>query len=131
MEEVSRIESFEDLKAWKACRAFRLFSVSCARQLPGEERYLLGDQIRRSARSITANIAEGYGRYHYKENIQFCRQARGSLYEVLDHFITAHHEKLITSECLEECRAHHKSAAKILNGYINYLLKASSQNRAK
>ena len=127
MEETTQIQSFEDLMAWKACRTFRLFAVSCVNQLPRDEKYLLGDQIRRAARSTTANIAEGYGRYHYKENIQFCRQARGSLYEVLDHFIAAHDEKLITSNCLDECRTHHESAIKILNGYINYLRRAASK----
>ena len=47
--------------------------------LPEEEKYNLSSQMRRAAVSITANIAEGYGRYHYQENIQFCRQSRGVL----------------------------------------------------
>ena len=50
------------------------------------------DQLIRATRSITANIAEGHGRYHFQENIQFCRQARGSLTETLDHLICAQDE---------------------------------------
>ena len=53
------------------------------------------DQVIRSSRSITANIAEGHGRYHYQENIQFCRTARGSLTESLDHLICALDEGFI------------------------------------
>jgi len=49
----------------------------------------------RASRSVTANIAEGHGRYHFQENIQFCRQARGSLYELIDHLYVAIDEKYI------------------------------------
>ena len=41
----------------------------------------IGDQFTRAADSIALNIAEGYGRFHYKENKQFCWYARGSLFE--------------------------------------------------
>lgn len=77
----------------------------------------------RASRSITANIAEGYGRYHYQENIQFCRQARGSLYELLDHFTVALDEKYISQEQFEEFRIEIFESVKILNGYIKYLQK--------
>jgi hypothetical protein len=43
----------------------------------------------RASRSAQAKIAEGYGRINYQENIQFCRPARGSLYELIDHFTAA------------------------------------------
>jgi four helix bundle protein len=99
------IRSFEDLRCWQDAREFRLYIArSVVSALPKEERYRLGDQLLRSARSITANIAEGYGRYHYLDNSKFCSIARGSCYEVLDHLITAHDEKMISSELLDTGR---------------------------
>lgn len=88
---------------------------------PADERYRLSDQLIRASRSISANIAEGYGRYHFQENIQFCRQARGSLTECLDHLICACDEKYITDEQLQEQRTHYHHVIKLLNGYISYL----------
>jgi four helix bundle protein len=57
----------------------RLYALACV--LPPHESYNLASQIRRAAISLTANIAEGYGRFHFKENVQSCRIARGSAYE--------------------------------------------------
>ena len=80
--------NFTDLEVYKACRNLRKEVSDFVKvKLPQEEKYKLYDQIIRSSRSITANIAEGYGRYYYKENIQFCRISRGSLNETLEHFI--------------------------------------------
>jgi four helix bundle protein len=72
---------FYDLPVYKTCRAFRKKISTIARQFPKSEEYLLKAQSLDSGRSITANIAEGFGRYHYQENIQFSRQSRGSLDE--------------------------------------------------
>jgi len=91
--------------------------------MPSKERYRLSDQIIRASRSVTANIAEGHGRYHYQENIQFCRQARGSLYELFDHFTVALDEKYITEDSFEKFKSKIFSIIKILNGYIKYLQK--------
>ena len=89
---MSEINTFKDLDCWTACRDVRLFiaKIVCP-ALPRDEKYRLGDQVLRAARSGTANIAEGYGRFHYLDNAKFCSNARGSVYEVLDHLITAHH----------------------------------------
>lgn len=75
----------------------------------------------RAARSTTANIAEGYGRFHYQETIQYCRHARGSCYEVLDHIIEARDSGYIKDELVSECRKHLELAVKLINGYIRYL----------
>jgi len=122
------VQSFEDLKVWQACRELRLLVAAFVKTLPGSEKHRLADQMLRAARSTTANIAEGYGRFHYQENIQFCRQARGSLYEVLDHFISAHDEALATEEELRKARALIDKALALLNGYINYLRKAKANS---
>jgi four helix bundle protein len=126
--ERTRIKTFEDLECWQKCRTLRLF---VARQvipaLPRDERYRLGDQVLRAARSTTANVAEGYGRFHYLENAKFCSNARGSCWEVLDHLITGNDEEFISAELLDRGRALVDQAVKLLNGYMNYLKRAHSE----
>ena len=114
---------FRDLTAWQKCRDLRVKFAEMCKGFPSEEKYSLKSQIIRASRSATACIAEGYGRYHYQENIQFCRQARGSLYELIDHVLVCE-ESGYTSEV--ECNnsiKEIKEAVKVLNGYIRYLQK--------
>ena len=119
-----KITSFEDLECWQACRRLRIFiAKTIVPSLPKEERYGLASQILRSARSTTANIAEGYGRFHYLDNAKFCSNARGSCFETLDHLITANDEEMISTDTLVEGRKLTDEANKILNGYIKYLRK--------
>jgi four helix bundle protein len=94
--------------------------------LPKEERYRLGDQFLRAAHSTTANIAEGYGRFHYLDNAKFCSNARGSCWEVLDHLITGNDERLISEELLDRGRDLVGHAIKLLNGYMAYLKRANA-----
>ena len=68
-------QSFEDLYVYRLARDFGKSMTELARRLPTDERFNLSIQIRRAALSVTNNIAEGMGRYHYQENIQFCRQS--------------------------------------------------------
>lgn len=118
-------QNFEQLECWKACRELRLFVLNkVAPLLPAEERYRLLDQLIRAARSTTANIAEGDGRFHYQDNAKFCRNARGSCKEVLDHFITANDEGLVSAELLLQGRVLVERAVKLLSAYIRYLIQA-------
>ncbi|MBK8140675.1 MAG: four helix bundle protein [Chitinophagaceae bacterium] len=77
-------------------------------------------QIKDSARSVTANIAEGYGRFHYQEAIQFCRISRGSLLETYDHLSSALEEKYISETLFMEMKTKQEQLLKMLNGYIAY-----------
>lgn len=121
------IRTFEDLECWKACRELRIFVArGLCKALSKDERYRLGDQILRSARSTTANIAEGYGRFHYLDNAKFCSNARGSCWETLDHMITANDEELISNDLLAQGRDIASKAVALLNGYISYLRKAAA-----
>ena len=79
------MNTVEELACYKLARQLRKAVSGFTKTLPREEVYKLKDQIVRSARSVPANIAEGYGRHHHKENVQFCRIARGSLTEPLEH----------------------------------------------
>ena len=81
------MNSFKELEVLKSAREHRKSISKLIKSFPKEEKYRLIDQILRSSRSVAANIAEGFGRYHYQENIQFCRQARGSLNETLEHLM--------------------------------------------
>ncbi len=119
------IRSFEDLDCWKACRELRLFVFrEIMPALRKEERYRLGDQVMRAARSTTANVAEGYGRYNYMDNRKFVGIARGSCHEVVDHLITAHDEQMIAEALLEKGRNLAMEAIRLLNGYMAYLKRA-------
>src|SRR5947199_4830876 len=123
--------TFEDLEGWKQCRTLRLFvAKSVIPVLPKDERYRLGDQLLRAARSTTANIAEGYGRFHYLDNAKFCSNSRGSCWEVLDHLITAEDEALASAELLSRGRTLVQEAVKVLSGYMSYLKQSSGQTPA-
>jgi four helix bundle protein len=125
-----KIKSFEELEAYKASREFRIFIHSKIMPLIlSKNEYDLLNQIKRSARSVTANIAEGYGRFHYMDNSKFCGVARGSIYETLEHCITANDKKLISDELLLESRTLFNKAIAPLNGYINYLFRAAEKSK--
>jgi four helix bundle protein len=66
--------------------------------LPKEEKFNLDIQIRKASVSSTSNTAEGYGRYHYQEGIQFYRISRGSLFELKDHLISCYDIGYIADE---------------------------------
>ena len=124
---MSEFRTFEELECWKAGRELRNWASKQAKAFPKEEKFVLCSQLNRAARSVTANVAEGYGRFHYQENIQFCRQARGSAYEVLDHLITAFDEDYLSEDCLSTGRSLVETAVKLINGYIRYIEKQKNQ----
>lgn len=115
------IESFEDLECYKACRLVRLEAAKFTKTLPKDERYRLIDQMIRASRSTTANIAEGFGRHHHQENLQYLRQARGSLFETLEHYNTCFDEGFISVDDYRLRREEIETAIKILNGFIRYI----------
>lgn len=120
------MKNFEELEVWKEARILRIEIAKVVRKFPAEERFRLADQLIRSSRSVCANIAEGFGRFHFQENIQFCRQARGSLLETLDHIICAEDENFINSDIVKGLRDKIEIVLKLLNGYILYLKKAKA-----
>ena len=116
-----KYNDFRDLETWQRCKKIRKKIWQLCKELPAEERYRLSDQMIRASRSVTANIAEGYGRFHYQENIQFCRQSRGSLYELIDHFDVAIECEYLNDDEAKEQIQEIKTAIRVLNGYIKYL----------
>ncbi len=125
------MNSFEELEVWKECRQLKIYISKLSKTFPSDEKYRLTDQIIRSSRSVTANIAEGFGRFHFQENIQYCRQARGSLFETLEHIYTAFDENYVDDKVVSEFKGLFEKCLKLLNGYIAYLLKAKVGNNNK
>jgi four helix bundle protein len=114
-------KDFRDLEVWQRCKEIRKQIWALCKSFPPEERYRLSDQMIRASRSSTANIAEGYGRYHFQENIQFCRQSRGSLYELIDHTDVALECEYINQDVANNLIDQIKTTIRILNGYLKYL----------
>ena len=118
-----KIKTFEDLEVWQVCRNLRIKLGKVAKRLPVEEKFLLANQMIRAARSITSNLAEGYGRYHYQENIQYCRQSRGSLYECIDHLTVCLDDNYIGHDEFRDLREACLKGVQLVNGYIRFLEK--------
>ena len=113
--------TLEELEVYKLTTQLRREISVLSKKLPKHEIYLLKSQIVRASRSAPANIAEGYGRFHYQEQIQYCRQARGSLFELNDHLMVCLEENYINNDEYVEKTESVKTAIKKLNGYIKYL----------
>lgn len=127
MSDTSAHQRFTELNVWKQAREFKLVVYGVVTQFPPEEKYKLVDQIIRAVRSVPANIAEGHGRYTYKEQINFCIIARGSLSETLNHLIDAYDSKYIDKEALQLLEQKYTSVEKLLNGYITFLRNSKDQ----
>ena len=119
------LQGLERLEAWKKAKDF---AVTVIREviplLPPDEKYILNPQIRRSAQSIPANIAEGYGRFYYQETVRFCYIARGSLDETLSHLIMAHELGYIPNDMHSRLIKDGEEVLRIIDGHISYLKKS-------
>jgi four helix bundle protein len=89
--------------------------------MPSEEKWSLTHQIRRSAQSIPANIAEGYGRYYYQEGVRFCYIARGSLEETFSHLNLAFRLGYLSEDMHKTLLADVNELRRLLSGYIAFL----------
>src|SRR2546423_10655107 len=97
-------QTFEDLEVYQVARGFRKAMYRVARRLPEEEKYALANQVRRAAVSLTNNVADGHGRFHYLEQIKFGLQARGSLQELIDDLNVCDDERYLDSAELSELK---------------------------
>jgi len=116
------IKDFKDLEVWKRARVFRHELYKIAKSLPEIERFGLASQLRRSATSVTANIAEGYGRFGCQENVQACRQARRSVYELRDHLTNCVDEEYLSLEEGKRLVRIAQSLTRLLNEYLRSTL---------
>jgi four helix bundle protein len=115
-------QSFETLKVWQKSHQLMLdVHHKLIPSLPKEEKYGLADQIRRSSKSVGANIAEGAGRFYFMDNVRFCYMARGSLDETLNHLRTSKDLSYCNQELYDDLRVQIEEIRRLLNGYISWL----------
>ena len=116
--------SFENLLVYKKARVLVKDVYNLQREFPREEKYELGDQIRRSITSVTSNIAEGSGRESIKEKIHFLEIAFGSLMEAFSQLQNAQDLEYIKQQKVEDFRPQFEETAKMISG-----LKASLEKK--
>jgi len=108
--------SFEGLEVYQAARLLVRDVYRLQQKFPKTEIYALGDQIRRSASSVTSNIAEGSGRNSNKEKVHFIEIAYGSLMEAFSQLQIAQDLSYLTEQDIDTIRPQFISVAKMLSG---------------
>ena len=114
-------QTFEDLDVYQVAREFRKAMYRVAKQLPEEEKFGLISQVRRAAVSLTNNIAEGHGRFHFLEQIKFMLQSRGSLEELMDDLNVCADEQYLANAEIEKLKQEAWRVHKLINCYIRFL----------
>ena len=116
-------QSFTELEVWKKGRELKNELKKLSETYPAEEKFRLTDQTIRASRCITATIAEGHGRFTFKDQVHFCIIARGSLSETYNHLIDALDCNIISADQLSYFKNKIDEVERLLNGYISYLRK--------
>jgi four helix bundle protein len=122
-------QTFEDLQVYKGAREFRKAMYTVNRRLPDFEKYELGSQIRRASVSLTNNMAEGHGRFHYLDQIRFFLHSRGSLEELVDDLNICLDENYLSSDEVAKLKEQARVVLILINGYLRYLRSRSSSVR--
>ena len=126
---MSEINSYRDLDVWKQSRQLVKSVYQLSRYFPKEEQFGLTNQLRRAAISVPSNIAEGSGRNHSKDSIQFFFIARGSLYEIETQLIISFDLEYISDSHLKEVLEQVTRCKKLINGFINYFQKQTTNQQ--
>ena len=113
-------KNYTELDVWLKSRRLVNHIFDLTKTFPKEELYGLASQMRRCAVSIPSNIAEGCGRNHTKDSIQFFYISRGSIYEIETQLYLAFDQKYISQEELEHILSLITECKKLINGFINY-----------
>ena len=121
------IKSYRDLRVWQESMTLAVECYQLTRAFPKEEMFGLSSQIRRSAASIPANIAEGHGRENTQSFIQYLRIAQGSLKESETHLLLAERVGLFVKENIEAVLRRCEAIGKM----IRLLIRALQQNAKK
>jgi len=119
------ISSYRDLRVWKLAIELAVDCYRCTRHFPQAELYGLTSQIRRSATSIAANIAEGYGRDSRGAYLQFLRISQGSLKELETHLIVAARLELLGAQEEADLLRKSEDIGKMLRSLIRGIEKAN------
>src|SRR5205814_8122075 len=122
-------QTFEDLGVYRTAREFRKAMYAVSRRLPDSEKYDLASQIRRAAVSLTNNIAEAHGRFHYPDQIRFILHSRGSLEELVDDLNICSDENYLSNGDVAKLKEQALDVLNLINGYLRYLRDRSSSVR--
>ena len=115
--------SFTDLKIWKKGYELVLKVYKISNDFPDKEKFGRTHQLRRSANSIIANIAESHGRFHYKDKIKTLYIARGELNETRSHILIAKGLYYLPDDDAESLDRDFDGLGAGINAYINSLKK--------
>ena len=121
MEEREKIKSFKDLEIWKKGVTLAADIYAISKDFRASEIYGLTNQMRRASYSISANVAEGYGRESTKNYLQFIRTARGSLYELETYLIVANKLNYLDELKLKSILQKTEELSKMINSLIRKL----------
>lgn len=113
------IEKLEDLKAWTEARRLGQLIYQVAQKIPQEEKYGVKRHMLENARNTPANLAEGFGRFHYQESIQFYRIARGCLEEQRNDVYICLDRNYLEDKELTNIFPQIDLVKKLINGLIN------------
>ena len=121
MEGSLRIQSFENLVVWQHAQDLAVMVYEKTKSFPKEEIYGITNQVRRSAASVSANIAEGFGRKSPKDKLHFFVIAYGSLLETKNFLYLSGRLKFISEDDPDELMKETTSCQKLLNAYMRPL----------
>jgi len=121
-----KIKGFEDLEIWKEAHKLTVKIYETTRNFPKDELYGLISQLRRSASSVAANIAEGHSRDTTKEFIKFLYNARASAAETEYHLILSRDLGYLNVEEFGELKIRYGVLGKRINALIGSLKKKSN-----
>ena len=118
--------SYRNLIVWQKAKKLVKLVYAEVKRLPAEERYALGDQIRRAVVSVPSNVAEGFGRESPKDFMHFLTVARGSLYETRTQLRIAYDLGLIDDVSGVDALA--VEVGRLLNAFISKLRDSTKTN---
>src|SRR6476646_1853492 len=118
---MSTITTFETIEAWQHARELRKRIYGFTKTGEFAKDFVLKDQIRRAAISVTSNIAEGFERGGNREFGQLLSVAKGSCGEVRDQLYVALDERYITEAEFEELQNSCFEIGRLISGFMNYL----------
>ena len=124
-------KGFKDLNCYIKARALRKYISEIVKHFPGFEKFSLTAQIIDCSRSVTRNIAEGYGRFTYTDTRNFFIIARGSVTETMEQLMTSFDENYINDEELKKGEEMCELVFKLINGYIMYLDRSKQKSSTR
>lgn len=116
------LRQFENIEAWERGRELRNSIRKLTTQIPEEEEDLLKKTLKEDSRIFTGKIAEGFGHYNFKKNLECCREAKGALYKLMDEISIAYDENYIDESEKKEYEEQVGETLSALNKYINFLV---------